>query len=735
MKFETPATTNPIDGGRIVGKATDRVDGPLKTTGTAPYAYERHDAASQPAYGHVLGSGIAKGTIRSIDTDAAEAAPGVVAVVTARNAGTVKKPDAVVAHLLGGPRIEHYDQAIAIVVADSFEEARAASALIRVDYAREQGQYDLAVAKSSATKPKDDGLGGPVDTAVGDFEDAFAKAPVTLDATYTTPDQCQSPMEPHSTMAAWEGDKLTIWTSNQMVAWARRDLGEAFAMAKEDIHVMSPYVGGGFGSKLWVRSDAIAAALGARVTGRPVKVALSRPVMFNNTTHRPATIQRIRIGADTAGRITAIGHESWSGNLPGGSLETAVNVSRELYAGPHRMTRMRLAELDLPEGNAMRAPGEAPGLMALEIAMDEMAEKLAMDPVDFRIVNDTQVDPAKPDRPFSHRNLIGCLRTGAEAFGWGRRNPAPGSVRDGRWLVGMGMATAYRGNITEKSGARVGIDNQGVVTVATDMTDIGTGSYTIIAQTAAEMLGVELDKVVVLLGDSDYPVSSGSGGQWGGNSSTAGVYAACCALRDRIAQKAGFNTADVSFTGGQVASGNRSIPLADIAGEEGLSAEDAIEFGDLAEKYLQATFGGHFVEAAVDSATGVIRIRRMLAACAAGRILNPKSARSQVIGAMTMGAGAALMEHAVIDQRFGFFVNHNLADYEVPVHLDIPHQEVIFLDEVDDKSSPMKAKGVGELGICGVAAAVANAVYNACGVRIRDYPLTLDKIIGGMTIA
>ena len=728
MKFDTPATINPIDHGRIIGKATDRIDGPLKTTGTAPYAYERHDAVPNQAYGYVLGSAIAKGSIRSIDTSAAEAAPGVVAVVTSGNAGVVRKPDAVTAKLLGGPAIEHYNQAIAVVVADSFEEARAAAMLIRVDYARQKGSYNLAAAKPGAIKPKS----GKPDTALGDFAGAFAKAPVSLDATYTTPDQCHSPMEPHSTMAAWDGDRLTVWTSNQMIAWAVRDLSEAFAMPKENIHVMSPYVGGGFGSKLWVRSDAIMAAVGARAAKRPVKVALTRPIMYNNTTHRPATIQRIRIGADKAGRITAIGHESWSGDLPGGDLEAAVKQTRELYAGANRMTAMRLATLDLPEGNAMRAPGEAPGLMALEIAMDEMAEKLAMDPIDFRVLNDTQVDPYKPERPFSYRNLTGCLRTGATAFGWSKRNAKPGAVRDGRWLVGMGMATAYRNNATQDSKARVGIDRKGVVTVATDMTDIGTGSYTIIAQTAAEMMGVDLDKVIVLLGDSSFPVSSGSGGQWGGNSSTAGVYAACAALRERIAQKAGFNSDDATFADGKVSSGNRSVKLSDIAGDAGLSAEDGIEFGDLGKKYLQSTFGGHFVEVGVDSATGVVRLRRMLAACGAGRILNPKSARSQVIGAMTMGAGAALMEHAVVDDRFGFFVNHNLADYEVPVHLDIPHQEVIFLDEVDDKSSPMKAKGVGELGICGVAAAVANAVYNACGVRIRDYPLTLDKIIGHM---
>jgi xanthine dehydrogenase YagR molybdenum-binding subunit len=454
--------------------------------------------------------------------------------------------------------------------------------------------------------------------------------------------------------------------------------------------------------------------------------------MFNNTPHRPATIQRIRIGATPDGKITAIGHESWSGDLPGGGLETAVGQTRLLYSGANRMTSMRLAVLDLPEGNAMRAPGEAPGMMALEIAIDEMAEKLKLDPIEFRILNDTQVDPEHPERRFSQRQLAECLRIGADRFGWSKRNPLPGKSRDGRWLVGVGVAAAFRNNLVITSAARARLDNRGVVTVETDMTDIGTGSYTIIAQTAAEMMGVPLEKVVVRLGDSTFPISSGSGGQFGANCSTAGVYAACVKLREAVARKLGFNSPDVTFADGQVRSGNRSVPLAEAAGERGLVAEDAIEFGDLDKTYQQSTFGGHFVEVGVDVATAEIRIRRMLAVCAAGRILNPKSARSQVIGAMTMGAGAALMEELVVDKRHGFFVNHDLAGYEVPVHADIPHQEVIFLDETDPMSSPMKAKGVGELGICGVGAAVANAIYNASGVRMRDYPITLDKLLDRM---
>jgi len=730
MRFDTPATTNPIDQLKVVGKPTDRIDGPLKTTGTAPYAYERHDAVRNPAYGAVVGAAIAKGRIASIDLTAAKAAPGVLAIVTAENAGKLGKGKFNTATLLGGPDIEHYHQAIAVVVAESFEQANAAAQLVHVNYVRANGAFDLAAAKDSAVPPPTVEFGGPPDTAVGDFAGAFAAAPVQLDATYTTPNQSQAMMEPHASIAAWDGDKLTLWTSNQLIDWSTTDLATTLGIAKEKVRLISPFIGGGFGGKLWLRTDALLAALGARATGRPVKVALPRPFMFNNTTHRPATIQRIRIGATRDGKITAIGHESWSGDLPGSKRpETAVSQTRLLYAGANRMTAMRLAVLDLPESNDMRAPGEAPGMMALEIAVDEMAEKLGLDPVEFRILNDTQVDPENPSRPFSQRQLVQCLRIGADRFGWSRRNPTPGRARDGRWLVGMGVAAAFRNNLLMKSAARVRLDNRGVVTVETDMTDIGTGTYTIIAQTAAEMMGVPLEKVVVRLGDSTSPVSAGSGGQWGANNSTSGVYAACVKLREAVAQKLGFNAADIVFADGRVRSGNRSVPLAQAAGRNGILAEDAIEYGDLDKRYQQSTFGGHFVEVGVDAATGEIRLRRMLAVCAAGRILNPKTARSQVIGAMTMGAGAALVEELAVDKRLGFFVNHDLAGYEVPVHADIPHQEVIFLDETDPTSSPMKAKGVGELGICGVGAAVANAIYNATGVRVRDYPITLDKLL------
>jgi xanthine dehydrogenase YagR molybdenum-binding subunit len=747
MKFDTPATTNPIDQLKVVGQPVDRIDGPLKTTGTARYAYENHAVAPNAAYGYVIGSAIAKGRIASIDLNHARAARGVLAIVTAENAGKLDKGDFNTAKLLGGPDIQHYHQAIAVVVAETFEQARSAAQLVQVRYERTSGAFDLAAAKDSAV-PSKPGYWGPAETTVGDFAGAFAAAPVQLDATYTTPDQSHAMMEPHASIAAWSGDQLTVWTSNQMIAWSVGDLAKTLGIPKENVRLISPYIGGGFGGKLFLRADILLAALGARAAQRPVKVALQRPLMMNNTTHRPATIQRIRFGATKDGRLTAIGHESWSGDLPEGSPEAAVSQTRLLYAGVNRMTAMRLAVLDLPEGNAMRAPGEAPGMMALEIAMDEMAGKLGLDPIEFRIRNDTQVAPDNPPPPpstdpqakarepkhdphppFSQRRLTECFRTGAERFGWSKRNPAPGKTRDGQWLIGTGVAAAFRNNLVMKSGARVRLDPRGTVTVETDMTDIGTGSYTIIAQTAAEMMGVALNQVVVRLGDSRFPVSCGSGGQWGGNSSASGVYAACAKLREAVLQKLGFDAADAVFVDGQVKSGGRSATLAQAAGANGLIAEDTIEFEGLDKKYQQSTFGAHFVEVGVHAATGEVRVRRMLAVCAAGRIINPKSARSQVIGAMSMGVGAALMEELAIDQRHGFFVNHDLAGYEVPVHADIPHQEVIFLDETDPISSPLKAKGVGELGICGVAAAVANAIHHATGIRVRDYPITLDKLI------
>ena len=731
LLFDQPAGPNPIDRGKVVGIAHDRIDGPRKVSGHATYAYEYHAEVPNAAYGYIVPAGIAKGRVTAIDTKDAETAPGVLLVMTHLNAPKQGPKRGDFAPQLIGPEVRNYHQAVALVVAETFEQARDAASLVRVTYTGEKGRFDLAAEKAKAYRPSNEQAMGPPDTKAGNFDAGYAAAPVKLDVTYTTPDQSHMMMEPHATIARWDDAGLTVWTSNQMVAWAVRDLTGTLLLPKEKVRVISAFVGGGFGAKLWIQADCVLAALGSRkLGGRPVKLALARPQVMNNTTHRPATIQRLRLGAEPGGKLLAIGHESLSGNQPGGSVEGATGQTQQLYAGKDRMTALRFADLDLPVGNAMRAPGEAVGLLALECAMDELAEKLNIDPVELRIRNDVQYDPEKgPGKPFSSRKFVECLRTGADKFGWAKRNLRPAQMREGRWLIGHGMSGAYRGNLVLDSAARVTLRGDGTVLVETDMTDIGTGSYTIIAQTAAEMLGVQLGQVEVRLADSRFPVSSGSGGSFGANSSTAGVYAACETLRQQIAQKAGFNVSDVTFADGAVRSGGRAVPLAEVAGQHGLSVERGIKFGDLTQKYSQASFGAHFCEVAVDSDTAEVRVRRMLTVAAAGRILNPKTARNQCLGGMTMGIGAALMEECVVDTRFGYFVNHDLAEYQVPVHADIPDLEVIFIEELDDKSSPMKAKGVGELGICGVGAAVANAVYNATGIRIRDYPLTMDKLL------
>ncbi|PEQ13684.1 xanthine dehydrogenase [Novosphingobium sp. PC22D] len=725
MEFTAPAGRNLFDSSKVVGKSTQRIDGPLKTTGTAPYAYERHDVAANQAYGYIVGSAIAKGRITAMDLSEARAAPGVIAIVAAPETEPVGKGMSNNAPLFGGRDIAHYHQAIACVVAETFEQARAAAGLIRTTYARADGRFDLPEAAPQAPLAKTGG-GKPDKKTLGDFDAAYAAAPVKFDGRYTTPDETHAMMEPHATIASWEGDKLTLWTSNQMIQWGKESMGKILGIDPENVRLDSPYIGGGFGGKLFIRSDAVLAALAAKAAKRPVKITLQRPLVANNTTHRHATIQRVRIGAQNDGRITAIAHENWSGNLNGEDGENGTLQTPKLYAGANRLTANYIATLDLPEGNAMRAPGEAVGHLALEAAMDELAEKLGMDPIELRIRNEPEMVPGSPDKKFSERNLVRCLREGAERFGWSRRSAKPGTVREGDWLIGMGVAAGYRGGPTQESGARVSLAKDGGLKVETDMTDIGTGSYTIIAQTAAESLGVPLEKVSVVLGDSRFPASSGSGGQWGAASSTAGVYAACVELRRKIGEKLGFAGDDAVFENGRIRAGGKDMALTEAGA---ISAEGSISFGDFKSGYDVGTYAAHFCEIAVDAYTGETRIRRMLAVCDAGRILNPLSARSQVIGAMVMAAGAALMEELAVDTRFGFFVNHDLAGYEVPVHADIPHQEVVFLDTLDDIVSPLKAKGVGELGICGPGAAVANAIYNATGIRVRDYPLTLDKYL------
>ncbi len=739
MEMNAPSARNPIDENRggLIGKPIARVDGRLKVTGKAPYAYEVQEAPGAPAYGFIVEATIAKGRIADIDASAAETAPGVLMVMTHRNApkqgawGPVDAKDrfARSSPQLASDRVRYYGEAVAFVVAESFEVARAAAKLVRVRYAVEPGEFDMAAAQGKAETPKDDEQ-QKADSRIGDFEPAFAGAPVQVDATYTTPTHIHAQMEPHATIAWWTGDKLTVHCAAQLLESAQNAVANTLQIPPSKVRIVSRYIGGGFGGKLPIYGDVMLSAMAARQLKRPVKTALTRQQMFHFTTHRSQTVQRVRLGATPDGKLTAIGHDSLSHSARFDNFyETASTQTRTLYAAPNRLTTHRMVKLDLPISDSTRAPGEAVGMLALEQAMDELAEKLGLDPIELRRRNEPAMDPEK-NIPFSTRQLLRCMDEGAERFGWNRRNAAPGAVRDGRWQIGLGFAAAIRSNLLMDARCAVSLDRQGVLTARMSMTDIGTGSYTVFTQIAAEMLGLPVDKVRIELGDSDFPETPGSGGSWGAASAGSALFDACTQLREQIARRMNARPADVVFADGQATAAGRSETLGALAGTLGLRAEGQIKKGDMASKFSQQAYGAHFAEVAVDMDTGEIRLRRMLGVFAAGRILNMKTATSQATGAMIWGVGSALFEDAVVDTRFGTFVNHDLAEYHLPSHADIPAVEAVFLDEVDDKTNPLKIKGVGELGICGAGAAVANAVYNATGVRIRDYPLTLDKVLG-----
>ena len=733
MEMNTPVGPNALDNDAqgLVGKPLDRVDGRLKVTGGARYAYE---VLQGPAttYGYVVQASIGKGRIKSIDTRAAERAPGVLLVVTHRNVPAQGTGNHHEAHpVLTSPEVSYYGQPIAFVVAETFEQARAAAYLVRVSYDQSPGKYVLANHLDSARVPQVTSSAAQPDSAVGDFTGAFAAAPIQLDVTYTTPLQSHAMMEPHATVAMWEGDKLTLYTANQMLSQGRDSVARTLKMLPDNVRLVSRYIGGGFGGKLWVNADAILAAIAARQLNRPVKTALTRQQIFHVTTHRSDTVQRIRLGTDHNGRILAIGHDVFSGNLPSEqTFEGAAIQTRTLYASANRLTRHRLAPLDIPVASSMRAPGEAVGMLALESAMDELAEKLNLDPIELRVRNEPTQDPER-HVPYSSRHLIACLQEGARRFGWDKRSPTPGQVRDGRWLVGMGMAAATRANPLLPSKANVRLQPDGSARVRMAMTDIGTGTYTILTQIAADMLGLPPQRIRMELGDTSFPQAAGSGGSFGACSSGSALFDACNSLRTKLARIAGMDPETVHFANGRIESAGQSRILTALVGA-GIDADGEIDPGRTLKDYSQQSYGANFAEVGVDVDTGEIRLRRMLGVFTAGRILNEKTARSQAIGGMIFGVGAALEEGMTLDPRFGSFVNHDLAEYLVPVHADIPDVDAIFLPELDNMSNPLKSKGIGELGICGAGASLSNAIYNACGARARDYPITLDKMLSSL---
>ncbi|OYV33377.1 MAG: xanthine dehydrogenase [Rhodospirillales bacterium 20-64-7] len=728
MQYDTPIGATLLDRETLVGKPVDRVDGILKVHGKATYSYEYREGG-EAAYGFLLTAGSGKGKAAFIDTAKAEAAPGVLLVWTHENAPEQAEPSAETVPQLRSADIMHNGEAVALVVAETFEQARAAALMIDVQYETMDGAYNFHALAGTAIKPPDGMF--QADTGAGDFDAHFSQAEVQIDVTYTTPNQSQAMMEPHATLAVWEGERVTLYTANQLANPAQQTIAATLRLDPSQVRVVARYVGGGFGSKLKVFGDAILAALAAKALGRPVKIALTRQQIFNHTSHRSPTIQRLRIGTGRDGKILALAHENIVNNLPGKTFfEPVALATTMLYGGAHRRTTHRMVEMDMTESASMRAPGEAVGMIGLECAMDELAEKLGMDPVELRIVNEPEKNP-EDGTAYSARKLVECLRHGAELFGWDKRNKTPGSLRDGNFLIGHGVASAVRGNMLQPSKAEAVLREDGTVQIKTAMTDIGTGTYTILAQIAGEILGLPVEKIEVSLGDTDFPEGAGSGGSWGAASSGSSVYYACEALRAKITSAAQLDS-DAVFEDGFVRSGNISKALTEIARAGALRAEGEIKPGEAEKSTTQAGYGAHFCEVGVDMDTGEVRIRRMLGVFAAGRILNAKTARSQALGGMVFGIGSALVEDLVVDTRYGYFVNHDLAEYHVPVHADVPDIEAIYLPELDDKANPLKAKGVGELGISGAAAAIANAVYNACGVRVRDFPITLDKLIAQM---
>ena len=704
----------------IIGQRVPRVDGLLKVTGRAAYAAEIGDGSE--AVGVMVRATISKGRVTAIDKDAVMALPGVLTVITdARLLRNPAQGTANEAPVQGPDEVAYFGQPIALVVAESFEQARYAAQNATVHYDAEDAVTDPQDAAAHIDRPDAKQI------TQGDLGKAMAEAAFTVDAAYTTPSQNSAAMEPHASIAQWDGDKLTLHGSYQMLKYNRNEMADSLGIKPENVRIVAPYVGGGFGSKLGLAPEAVAAAIAAKELARPVRVVMTRPQVFETTMRRSATQQRLRLAADADGRLTGIGHDAVVSNLPGESFSEPVALATHfLYAGENREFAHQIARVHRTCAGSMRAPGEAVGMLALENAMDELAHAAGIDPVELRLRNIPERHPEN-GKEYSSRRFADCLTEGAERFGWSARKAKPGQVREGDWLIGMGVASAARGNILSDSKARVTLHADATATVETDMTDIGTGTYTILAQIAAEMLGLEMEAVSVKLGDTDLPAAAGSGGSWGASSAGSAVFLACQALRKEVADLIEADEAEMTMKDGTLISGNVQHKLSETLTSD-LTAEGHIEPGDASSAVQHAGFGAHFAEVAVNAVTGETRVRRMLGVFSAGRILNEQTASSQCHGGMIFGIGAALTEELVHDHRDGHIVNHNLAEYHVPVNLDVPQLDVVFLEERDAWANPIQSKGVGELGISGAGAAITNAIFNATGVRVRDYPATLDKI-------
>ncbi|WP_255947191.1 xanthine dehydrogenase family protein molybdopterin-binding subunit [Streptomyces odontomachi] len=691
----------------LLGSPLERREGRDKVTGAARYAAEHHPPAR--AYAWPVPAAVSRGRVLAVDDRAALDQPGVLAVLTPATAPRLGDAGDPTLSVLQDERVPHYGWYVALVVAETLEAARAGAAAVHVDYDTEPHDVTLTVDHPDGYLPETANGGHPGLRERGEPDAAFAAAPVRLDAAYRVPPEHNHPMEPHAATAEWHGDRLTVHDSSQGSTAVATALAALFELPEDHVTAVSEHVGGGFGSKGTPRPHVVLAAMAARHVGRPVTLALPRRQMPAVVGHRAETLHRVRLGADDGGRLTSVIHEitTYTSRVKE-FVEQAAVPARVMYASGHSRTEHRAVPLDVPTPSWMRAPGEAPGMFALETAMDELAGTLDMDPVELRVRNEPDREP-DTGRPFSSRNLVACLREGAERFGWAGRPARPGHDRRGADLVGTGVAASLYPVYQMPSRAGAHAHPDGTYTVRTNAADIGTGARTVLSQVAADALGVPLAAVRMEIGSSALPAASVAGGSSGTSSWGAAVHAACTALVARLKEHTG------------------PLPA------EGIGAEaDTAETVGREADWARDAFGAHFAEVHVDTDSGEVRVRRQLGVFAAGHILNPRTARSQFIGAMTMGLGMALMEGSTMEPVFGDFTEKDLAAYHLPVHADVTDIEAHWIDEDDEHLNPMGSKGIGEIGIVGAAAAIGNAVHHATGVRFRELPLTPDRILNGL---
>jgi xanthine dehydrogenase YagR molybdenum-binding subunit len=732
-------TAPPAESGPWVGRPVDRTDGTAKVTGAATYSAEY--PFPDIAHAVLVHATIARGRIRSIDTALAEAHPGVVAVLTHRNAPKLAPAPSRVnlmdlSTMAAGSRVPYlntdevfYDgQPVAVVVADRLEAAQYAASLVDIDYETLPAHVDFATEQGRAT-PVKQSLGMPTLIArKGDADAALASAPRRVDLRFTTPTQNHNAMEPHSTTAVWDGDRVTVWDSSQHIDWVRKHLALRLSIPLGQVRVLAPFVGGGFGGKSNVWSGTLVTVMAARATGRPVRLALTREGVHRTVGGRSPTTQRVALGATEDGRLTTLVHEAVMRTSPvGGSADQVVGASGELYDAPAISLHSAVVELDLVPNTSMRAPGESVGSFAMESAMDQLAHDLDLDPVELRRRNDPDVSPMH-GRAFSHRRIRQVMDLGAREFGWHERT----STHTASTLVGYGMALAYHPSWVFIANVNLRLDAEGFAVLRCGFHEIGTGTGTVFSQVVADELGIPFDAVRVEYGDTDLPISPGAGGSAQSASVVGSIAAAAGRIRRQVQRWGGRDGEPLADALRRTGHDGVEVSVGADSGMRAMAGQARFIVQTLRDqrRWVRAASGAHFCEVHVDRDTGEVRVARWVSAFDVGRALNAKTLASQLRGGIVMGLGLALTEETIIDPRTGRIMSASLADYHVPVHADVPDIAVHVLDD-PDPSMPKGVLGAGEVGITGVGAAVANAVYDATGVRVTDLPITLDKVVTG----